>query len=83
MKQLTYKTHGTCSQYILISVDDDDNISEVQFMGGCDGNTKGVCALIKGMKAKEVITRLKGILCGNKSTSCPDQLATALQEMGY
>lgn len=83
MKQLTYKTHGTCSQYILITVDDDDNISEVQFVGGCDGNTKGVCSLIKGMKAKEVIARLKGILCGNKPTSCPDQLATALQEMGY
>ena len=45
--------------------------------------TKGVCALIKGMKAKEVIARLKGITCGNKPTSCPDQLATALQEMGY
>lgn len=49
----------------------------------CDGNTKGVCALIRGMKAKEVIARLKGITCGNKPTSCPDQLATALQEMGY
>ena len=54
-----------------------------KFIGGCDGNTKGVCALIQGMKAKEVIARLKGITCGNKPTSCPDQLATALQEMGY
>ena len=56
---------------------------DAQFIGGCDGNTKGVCALIQGMKAKEVIARLKGITCGNKPTSCPDQLATALQEMGY
>jgi uncharacterized protein (TIGR03905 family) len=76
-------THGTCSKYICISIDEDGNVQDAQFIGGCDGNTKGVCALIKGMKAKEVIARLKGITCGNKPTSCPDQLATALQEMGY
>ena len=64
-------------------IDEDGNVQDAQFIGGCDGNTKGVCALIKGMKAKEVIARLKGITCGNKPTSCPDQLATALQEMGY
>ena len=71
LKKVTYQTHGTCSKFICISV------------GGCDGNTKGVCSLIRDMKAKEVIARLKGIKCGNKPTSCPDQLATALEQMGY
>nr|MBP7472268.1 TIGR03905 family TSCPD domain-containing protein [Prevotella sp.] len=83
MNKLTYKTHGTCSQYIIISVDDNGNVGDVEFIGGCNGNTKGICSLIKGMKAKDVKERLKGILCGNKPTSCPDQLATALEEMGY
>jgi uncharacterized protein (TIGR03905 family) len=54
----------------------------VQFIGGCDGNTKGICSLVQGMKAAEVKKRLKGIRCGNKLTSCPDQLATALEQMG-
>ena len=75
LQKVTYQTHGTCSKYICISIDEDGNVQ--------DAHTKGVCALIKGMKAKEVIARLKGITCGNKPTSCPDQLATALQEMGY
>ena len=83
LKKVTYQTHGTCSKYICISVDEDGVVQDAQFIGGCDGNTKGVCALIRNMKAKEVIARLKGITCGNKPTSCPDQLATALQEMGY
>lgn len=83
LTKVTYQTQGTCSKFINISVDDEGNVEEVQFIGGCDGNTKGVCSLIRGMKAQEVIARLKGITCGNKPTSCPDQLATALQEMGY
>ena len=83
LQKVTYQTHGTCSKYICISVNENGEVQDAQFIGGCDGNTKGVCALIKGMKAKEVIARLKGITCGNKPTSCPDQLATALQEMGY
>ena len=83
LTKVTYQTQGTCSKFINISVDEDGNVEEVQFIGGCDGNTKGVCSLIRGMKAQEVIARLKGITCGNKPTSCPDQLATALQEMGY
>ena len=83
VKKVTYQTHGTCSKFICISVDEDGVVKDAQFIGGCDGNTKGVCALIRDMKAKEVIARLKGITCGNKPTSCPDQLATALQEMGY
>lgn len=83
LKKVTYKTHGTCSKFICISMDDNGEVKEVQFIGGCDGNTKGICSLVRGMKAKEVIARLKGITCGNKPTSCPDQLATALEQMGY
>lgn len=83
LKKVTYQTHGTCSKYICISVDENGVVKDAQFIGGCDGNTKGVCSLIRDMKAKDVIARLKGITCGNKPTSCPDQLATALQEMGY
>lgn len=83
LTKVTYQTHGTCSKYICISVDENGVVQDAQFIGGCDGNTKGVCSLIRGMKAQEVIARLKSITCGNKPTSCPDQLATALQEMGY
>ena len=82
LAKITYKTQGTCSQFINICVDDNGNIQEVQFVGGCDGNTKGICSLVKGMKAAQVKERLKGIKCGRKPTSCPDQLATALEEMG-
>lgn len=75
-----YKTHGTCSQQILIDVNDDDVIENVQFIGGCTGNTQGVSRLVKGMKVDEVIARLKGIQC-RAGTSCPDQLAQALEQM--
>lgn len=80
MKQLTYKTSGTCSQYINIELED-DIIKNVEFIGGCHGNTQGVASLVKGMSADEVIKRLKGIDCKSKGTSCPDQLATALEKM--
>ena len=75
-----YKTRGTCSQQILIDVNDDDVIENVQFIGGCTGNTQGVARLVKGMKVDEVIARLKGIQCRG-GTSCPDQLAHALELM--
>ena len=75
-----YKTRGTCSQQILIEVTDDDVIENVQFIGGCTGNTQGVARLVKGMKVDEVIARLKGIQC-RSGTSCPDQLAHALELM--
>ena len=75
-----YKTHGTCSQQILIDVNDDDVIENVQFIGGCTGNTQGVSKLVTGMKVDEVIARLKGIQC-RAGTSCPDQLAQALEQM--
>ncbi len=77
---MKYKTQGTCSQEIEIELKD-GVIDYVQFTGGCNGNLKGVSALVKGMKPEEAISRLKGIRCGMKSTSCPDQLAKALESM--
>lgn len=77
---ITYKTTGTCSRAIEITVDG-DRVDSVRFEGGCSGNTQGVAALVKGMPVDEAISRLKGIKCGFKPTSCPDQLARALEEM--
>lgn len=77
---MTYQTHGTCSQAINIDVKD-GIIESVQFIGGCNGNTKGISALVKGMPVEEAIRRLKGITCGVRPTSCPDQLARALEKM--
>lgn len=67
-----------CSKQIAIAVKD-GTILEAGFLGGCSGNTQGVCALVKGMKVEEAISRLEGIRCGNKPTSCPDQLAKTLK----
>lgn len=72
-----YKTRGTCSSKIIFDVED-GIIKEVRFIGGCSGNTQGIGALVKGMEVDEAISRLQGIKCGMKSTSCPDQLAQAL-----
>ena len=83
MKHFTYTTHGTCSRLIDIELNDDNTIGNVAFAGGCHGNLQGICALIRGMKAEDVKARLQGIRCGAKPTSCPDQLATALEEMGF
>ena len=74
-----YTTHGTCSQQILIDAEG-DTIRAVQFIGGCAGNTQGVARLAQGMKIDEVIARCKGIQCRG-GTSCPDQLARALELM--
>ncbi len=76
---MRYKTTGTCSSAIDFEVED-GIVKEVKFIGGCSGNTQGVAALVKGMPVDEVISRLEGIKCGFKSTSCPDQLAKALKE---
>ena len=73
-----YKTRGTCSEKILFDVRE-GKVHDVRFVNGCNGNTKGVAALVEGMDVDEVITRLKGITCGRKPTSCPDQLALALE----
>ena len=78
MKTITYRPHGVCAGRIEVAVDG-DTVSHVKFIGGCAGNTLGVASLVKGMKAEEAIARLKGIKCGFKSTSCPDQLACALE----
>lgn len=75
----TYTTKGVCSRSIEITVED-NIVTEVKYNGGCSGNTQGVAALTVGMSVDEVIHRLKGIKCGFKPTSCPDQLATALEE---
>lgn len=80
MPKITYTTKGTCSRQIEISIDDNNVVQEVVFMGGCSGNTKGISALVVGMNVDEVIDRLDGIKCGPKSTSCPDQLSKALAE---
>lgn len=78
-KQIDYTTRGTCSRKIHVVVED-GVIECVTFEGGCAGNTRGVSALVKGMRVEDAIERLKGIRCGFKSTSCPDQLAQALEE---
>lgn len=75
----TYKTRGVCSRSISFSVED-GKVRNVFFDGGCNGNGKGVAALVEGMDLDEAISRMKGIRCGMKSTSCPDQLAQALEQ---
>ena len=80
IQTITYKTKGTCSRAIEVVVDG-DTIESVKFEGGCPGNTQGVAALVAGMKIDEAISRLKGIKCGFKPTSCPDQLALALESV--
>lgn len=75
---LVYKTKGVCAQEIHFELDG-DTIKYVEFIGGCSGNTQGVARLVEGMKVNDAIAKLGGIKCGFKSTSCPDQLATALK----
>lgn len=75
---MTYKTSGTCSQLINFDLED-GTVKNVSFIGGCNGNLQGIGKLVEGMKAEEVILRLKGIKCGMRPTSCPDQLAKALE----
>ena len=76
----SYKTHGTCSRRIDFDIDDDNTVHNVHFTGGCNGNLQGISALVKGMKAEDAIARLKGIDCGGKGTSCPDQFARGLEK---
>ena len=78
-KHIEYKTSGTCSRMVIIDIED-GVVTDCKFVGGCAGNTLGVAALVKGMKTDEVVERLKGIKCGFKPTSCPDQLAKAVVE---
>ena len=78
--KFSYKTKGVCSRQINIEVED-GIVKKVQFEGGCNGNTKGISALVEGMKAEDVIEKLKDIKCGFKGTSCPAQLAEALESV--
>lgn len=77
---MIYKTRGTCSSEIKIQVKD-GIIESVSFTGGCNGNLKGIAALVQGMKVEDAISKLEGIRCGMKPTSCPDQLAQALKTL--
>ena len=81
MKHIQYQTQGTCSVLIDVTADDNDTIQDVAFLGGCDGNLQGICRLVKGQKIDDVISRLDGIQCGGKPTSCPDQLCRALEQL--
>ena len=76
----TYKTSGTCARSIDFDIDESGIITAVSFQGGCNGNLKGISRLAIGRPAAEIIDALKGVTCGNKPTSCPDQLARALEE---
>ena len=76
--EISYTTKGVCSRLINIEVQD-GIVTKVKFDGGCNGNTKGISALVEGMKVEDVINRLEGIKCGFRDTSCPDQLAKALK----
>ena len=76
--QFEYRTKGTCSQRIIFEIED-NILKNVQFLGGCNGNLKGISSLVEGMDIDEVIAKVEGIQCGFKATSCPDQLAKALK----
>ena len=81
MKSIDFTPKGVCSRGIHIEVDDNDVVTSVKFTGGCSGNTQGVARLAEGRKVDDVIDALKGIRCGMKGTSCPDQLACALASL--
>lgn len=76
---MQYKTKGVCSKLIDFDIKD-NKVTNVKFVGGCNGNLQGISRLVEGMDVKEAISRIEGITCGFKSTSCPDQLAKALKE---
>ena len=79
MLHYDYMTKGTCSQVISLDIDG-DTVSNVKFLGGCNGNLKAIPILVEGMTVDEIESRLKGITCGHRPTSCPDQLAKAVRE---
>ena len=81
MKKIIYPTQGTCSKFIELEANDEGRITYANVIGGCNGNLKGICKLIVGMDMKQVKERFQGITCGNKPTSCPDQIAHAIEQM--
>ena len=76
----TRKNKGVCSLSTEVTLTDDGVIESVTVVGGCNGNLKGICSLLKGMKAQDAIGRMRGTTCGSRPTSCPDQIALALEE---
>lgn len=74
------RNQGTCSVQTRVELDPDHTIQKVEVLGGCNGNLKGICRLVKGMKAEDVIDRMEGTLCGFRNTSCPDQIAKNLKK---
>lgn len=80
-KHIQYETTGTCSKLIDVTADENDVIQQVFFLGGCNGNLQGVSRLVQGQKIDDVIKKINGIRCGNRSTSCPDQLCRALEKL--
>ncbi len=80
-KHIQYTTQGTCSRFIDVTADENNIIRQVFFMGGCNGNLQGISKLVTGQHINDVIERLNGIRCGNKGTSCPDQLCRALERL--
>lgn len=79
-KTVEFKTKGTCSRMVKVAAED-GIITECKFEGGCSGNTQGVASLVVGMKIEDAISKIRGIRCGMKTTSCPDQLSLALEEL--
>ena len=77
---MTYKTKGVCAQGIEFEIDNNKKVHNIKFTGGCSGNTQGVARLVEGMDVNEAISRMKGIDCNGRGTSCPDQLAKALEQ---
>lgn len=76
-----YNPSGVCSKELIIDMDEDHVINSLEVVGGCPGNLLGISSMVKGMKAEDVIKKFKGIKCGYKGTSCPDQIASALEEI--
>jgi len=77
----TFRPRGVCSQEMRVEIDEQGTILDLQVYGGCSGNLQGISALVKGMPAQEAVDRLRGIRCGFKNTSCPDQLARNLEKL--
>ena len=76
----TYQNKGVCSRQTNVELAEDHTIQNIEVIGGCNGNLKGICSLLKGMKAEDAIARMDGTLCGFRSTSCPDQIAKNLKK---
>lgn len=79
-QEFTYPNKGTCSRQTHFILNDDHTIEDIEVEGGCNGNLKGFCRLVKGMKAEDVIARVEGTTCGPRQTSCPDQIAKNLKK---